>query len=156
MLTPTRVRDFVVLRKLLIVWAFALACCSRQPDGPPSTNTSSSAFATLGEKVSFLERYVSFRRRYLDLEYGVFYQNNAQGLVPGPSDWDVSIIARVPANELDVWTRDMKRVDSQPPELIGLTSQLDTSGIGEWYEATGRVLGVDRAAGVVIYRASSR
>jgi hypothetical protein len=142
--------------RLAIVLCFALACSSDRRNGLPSTNTASSAFATLDEKVAFLERYVSFRRHYLELEYGVFYQNNAGGLVPGPSDWDISVIARVPPGELDGWTNGMKRVAGQPPELSSLASELDTSGVSEWYEAMGKVLGLDRTRAIVVYRATAR
>jgi hypothetical protein len=121
----------------------------------PSTNTSSSAFATLPEKVAFLERYVTFRRHYSELEYGVFYQSN-DGCPPGPSEWDVSIIARVPPDELAVWTVDMKPVATRPPELQKLASDLDTRGVDTWYEAPGKAVGVDRVHAIVLYRASAR
>lgn len=133
-----------------------ISCAGARSDAPASTNTTSTAFPTLDEKVAFLERYVAFRRHYLELEYGIFYQDNARGCVPGPSDWDISIVARVPPNELSAWGEGMTRVESQPPELIGLGSQLDTRGVGEWYEGPGKVVGLDRDAGLIVYRATSR
>ncbi|MET0286743.1 MAG: hypothetical protein ABW352_19840 [Polyangiales bacterium] len=130
-----------------------LACSARE--GPASTNTSSSAFATLPEKVAFLERYVTFRRHYLELEYGVFYRDNGGGLLPGPSEWDITIIARVPASELAAWHEGMKPSETQPPELANLASALDTRGVDTWYQALGKYVGIDRAHVLVVYRASA-
>jgi hypothetical protein len=138
------------------LWVLLLLSCScLPPSGPPSTHTSSSAFDTLPEKVQFLERYVTFRRHYLELEYGVFYQRN-DGCPPGPSEWDVTIIARVPADELPSWTADMKRVRERPPELDKLASDLDTSGVDTWYEAMGKAVGIDRTRAIVLYRATAQ
>lgn len=131
-----------------------LACTPES--GPANANTTSSSFATLPEKVAFLERYVTFRRHYEQLEYGVFYQNNGGGCVPGPSEWDLTIVARVPSHELDAWTSDLERVSTRPPELTNLASELDTSGVSEWYEALGKTVGVDRSASIVMYRATAR
>lgn len=146
-----------VARGLLIGVVLALAGCGRSDGGPASTHTSSGAFATLDEKVAFLERYVTFRRRYLELEYGIFYQNNGGGLVPGPSEWDLTILARVPASELDAWTQGMKRVAGRPPELTNLgCEQVDLSGLDEWYEELGKYVGLDREHAIVAYRATAR
>lgn len=145
-----------MVRPLGMVFCFLLACASSPRDAPPSTNTTSSAFRTRGEKVAFLERYVTFRRPYEELEYGVFFQSSAGCLAPGPGDLDLSIVARVPPSTLSAWTQGMKRVASQPPELAGLASQIDTRGMSEWYEATGKVLGIDRARAIVAYRATVR
>jgi hypothetical protein len=149
------VRQSLVLRRSLLGLLLAALACSSH-EGPPSTNTSSSAFATLPEKVAFLERYVTFRRHFVELEYGVFYRNLGGGMVPGPSEWDITIIARVPPAELDSWTQGMERVASQPPELAGIASALDTRGVGEWYAALGKYAGIDRAHAIVMYRASER
>src|ERR1700749_2803184 len=104
-----------------------IACSRAQSGGAPSTNPTSDAFATLDEKVAFLERYVTFRRHYEQLEYGVFYQNNGQGCVPGPGGWNISIIARVPSRELAEWTDDAEPSAQQPPELSNLASHFDMS-----------------------------
>jgi hypothetical protein len=138
-----------------LVMLLLLCCSTPEALGPASTHTSSSAFATLPEKVAFLEQYVTFRRHYRELEYGVFYQNNG-GCPPGPSEWDVTIIARVPPDELAAWTADMKPVATRPPELYKLASELDIRGVDTWYEASGKVVGVDRERAIVIYRASAR
>src|SRR3954451_19838714 len=90
------IRIPVILAVCLIVG------CGRS--GPASTRTVSSQFATVAERAKFLEKYVTFRRTYETLDFDVMYQNNGGGGgAPGPSDWDVRLVATVPAAELGTW-----------------------------------------------------
>jgi hypothetical protein len=88
----------VVARKLIVFFAGLLAGCGSS--APPSIDTTSDAFETLGDKVTVLERHVTFRRTYRSLEFYLDYKNGT-GMVPGPSEWDIGLIATVSADELD-------------------------------------------------------
>ena len=104
-----------------------------------------------------LNRYVTFRRTYKTLDFDINYQNNGGGLVPGPSDWDIRLVATVPASQLQAWIP-ADGVASEAPDIRWLGSvptSLDVSGVDEWYADGLRIVGVDRDRGIVVYRQSS-
>ncbi len=123
------------------------------PSRPPSRHTRSFEIKSLGERVRFLEQYISFKRHYRALEFDIDYHDNSGGLVPGPSDWDIALVAVVPAQELSQWTKDTTPVSLMPsmaPTFVN--SKVDVSGINEWYESKQKVVGIDRARSIVVYR----
>ncbi|MGL6073981.1 MAG: hypothetical protein ACRC8S_07455 [Fimbriiglobus sp.] len=123
------------------------------PNGPATTNTLSSTMPKLADRVEFLERYVTFRRGYDDLHFHIAYQNNISG-VPGPSDWDVRLMATVPAAELDSWVPEGV-VASATADTVWLRSvpgSLSASGIREWYTSARLIVGIDRERRLVVYR----
>ncbi len=65
-----------------------------------STDTSSESFATVADRVEFLQRYVTFRRGYRDLGLHIVYHNGGGGRRPGPSECDIRVVAVVPPGEL--------------------------------------------------------
>jgi hypothetical protein len=111
------------------------------PSGPASTDTSSDFLPSLERRVEFLERYVTFRRGYRDLGFLIAYQNNGGGMAPGPSEWDVRLVAAVPPAELAAWA---------PPGLAASPSA-DTqwlAGVPGEGRAAGRDQGVVHRSGV--------
>jgi hypothetical protein len=145
----------VTFRIVILTVALLFAGC--KPDGPATTKTNSSSFATLAERARFLEEYVSFRRTYESLDFNIMYQNNGGGMVPGPSDWDVRLVATVPASELQAWVPAGVSAASAPDTawLTAVPTALDLSGVSEWYVDGERVIGIDRARQIVVYRLSS-
>lgn len=119
--------------------------------GPPSTRTSSDSLATLEERVAFLEQYVTFRRGYRDLSFFIGYQNNG-GIPPGPSDWDIGLVADVPPEELAAWI---------PAGTAEATVDIDwlttvpggsrAANITEWYCGPRHAIGIDRTRSIVAY-----
>ena len=144
----------VAIRIVILAAALLLVGCN---SGPASTQTNSSSFATVAERARFLHEYVSFRRTYESLDFDIMYQNNG-GMVPGPSDWDVRLVATVPASELPAWVpADVSAAASAPDTdwLTTVPTALDLSGVSEWYVDGKRVVGFDRARRIVVYRLSS-
>ena len=106
-------------------------------------------------KLDFVEQFVTFRRSYTQLEYDIQFQNNGGGRLPGPSDWDVRLVAEVPVAEIDDWLRAGPGKLSAKPELAWLADvpgTIDTSGISEWYGDGKVTVALDRAKRVVAYR----
>lgn len=139
------------------IFALTVLLVGCKPSGPATTKTTSAAYATVAERTKFLNEYVTFRRTYETLDFDVMYQNNGGGMVPGPSDWDVRLVATVPTSELQTWipagvnastARDVTWLKSVP-------TALDLSGVIEWYVHGKRIVGIDRAKRVVVYRLSS-
>lgn len=125
--------------------------------GPASTKATSAAYATVAERVKFLNEYVKFRRTYETLDFDIMYQNNGGGMVAGPSDWDVRLVATVPAAELQAWVPTGVNASTAPDAawLKSVPTTLDLSGVSEWYIDGSRVVGIDRAKRIVVYRLSS-
>jgi len=128
-------------------------CACENSGGPPTTTTSSRQFKTLAEKIAFLEHYVRFRRTYFALDFNITFHNNGQGRVPGPSDWDIRLIARIPKAQMVLWTKDLHAIASAPTDwLDALPAGISHSGITDWYQNSGRWVGINRVHGVVVYR----
>src|SRR5262245_61760291 len=135
----------------------ALVGCSGQTR-PASTDTSSDSLPSLEARVEFLQRYVTFRRGYNDLGFRVLYQNNGGGLVPGPTEWDIRLVAAVPPAELDEWVpAGVVAVPSTDTRwLAGVPGAERAAEIAEWYVGSGLVVGIDRERSVVAYRRWAR
>jgi len=135
--------------------AVLLVAC--KSSGPASTDTTSAAFATVADRTMFLNNYVTFRRTYETLDFDIMYQNNSGGMVPGPSDWDVRLVATVPASELQAWVPAAVNASTAPDVtwMKSVPTTLDLSSVSEWYIDGGRVVGIDRKKRIVAYRSSS-
>lgn len=141
---------------ILLVLISSLGGCG--PSSPPSTKTTSDTLPSLEQRVEFLQRYVTFRRSYRDLGFYIYDKNNGGGLVPGPSEWDIRLIAKVPPEELPQWLR-ADLVASPTAEtdwLNGVPGADWATGIKEWYTRPGAVLGINRERSVVAYRLLKR
>ncbi|MEM7384640.1 MAG: hypothetical protein AAF514_06810 [Verrucomicrobiota bacterium] len=129
--------------------------CGR-PKEPSLTTNGTVASANQGDlagKTRFLRRYFKPARTFEQLEYEVSYQDNSGGRVPGPSDWDIRIIATVPANELASWipggatTSQQKRPDWIKP----VAGEIPVDHLDEWYVNGSTLVGLDRKNRTVAY-----
>jgi hypothetical protein len=130
-----------------------LSGCSRS--GPDSIDTTSAEFTSLQKKIEVVERYVKFRRAYETLDFAITYSNNSGGMVPGPSDWDIRLIATVPEAEIQDWIPPGVKSSSVDSEwLKSVPTSLDLSGLNEWYkdEDGHRISGIDRQRRIIAYR----
>ena len=121
-----------------------------------TTDTDSREFVDLTERQSFLERYVTFRRSYEELEFDISFVDGGEGRVPGPSEWDIRLLARIPADEIDEWISGLAATESvdaswvssipnAPPVLDGF----------QWYEDGSRVVGFNPSSLTLIYRSQA-
>ena len=137
----------------IILLSLLILTCGCSKSGPPTTNTSSSNFSSLAEKVAFLEKYVTFKRSYTKLDFIVHYLNGG-GWVPGPSEWTVCIIAQVPSDQLELWTSNHTAIE-KPDDLTWLnevTTSIDYSSLSKWYR-TGRItVATDPNNSIIVYR----
>jgi len=149
-------REVQTIRIVLLALTLLITSC--KPSGPASTETNSAGFATLAERTNFLQQYVTFKRSYESLDFHIAFHNNSGGMVPGPSDWDVRLIAKVPAAELQSWVPAGANISKAPDTswLQSVPTTLNLSGVTEWYTDDSRMVGLDRANQIVVYRASSK
>jgi hypothetical protein len=145
------------LQLAILLTLVVVAGC--KPTGPPSTHTTSTQFPTLASKAAFLHQYVTFRRTYETLDFDIAYQNNEAGLVPGPSDWDIRLIATVPAAELAAWIPPGHTHPTTAPSnfdwLKSIPTDLDPSTLNEWYTNGQTTIGLDRQRRIVASRFST-
>lgn len=127
---------------------------TKNGSGPPSIKADSRSLPKLADRVQTLEKYVTFRRQYRKLEFDLFYQNNSGGFVPGPSEWDIRLIAEVAVPDLAQWHPAQVSPKTQaPPQWVGeIAGSIPKSGITEWYMQSGVEIGIDAKAGIVAYR----
>lgn len=142
-------RAFFVLLIVLLT-----GCSPDTQSGPKSVSELSTARPQLTDRIMFIEQYVTFTRAYLKLEYDVEYHNNGGGMIPGPSDWDVKILAVVPADEIDEWIpAGTSKTDKDPPDwLLVMPGNISTNNVTEWYTRGNSVVGIDRKTSTIAYR----
>ena len=118
-----------------------------------TTDGDSRRFATVTEKQAFLERYVSFRRCYDELDFAIRYIDGGDGMVPGPTEWDVRILAKVPAESLDEWVSGMELIQTSDVSWVSSIPNAPTMMASiEWYSGGGRIVGISRGNRQVLYR----
>ena len=122
--------------------------------GPPSIKETSEARPLLVDRIKLLEQYVTFRREYEQLEYDIVYRINSAGLVAGPSEWDVRLIAVVPENEVHLWRKgvELQSVEAVPDWVLETATSIDVSSIKEWYVEGRTAIGIDEQQRLVAYR----
>ena len=145
--------------------AFGLWLYARSADaGPPSARVESPEIATWDERREVLDAYL-LGKPYAPprpgepadsaLVFGLFYQNNG-GFVPGPSDWTIRVLTRVPPDSLGAWIGELAPSDSvETAWLASLPPGPPRDGLSEWYGDAFRAVGVDRRRGVVAFRTST-
>jgi hypothetical protein len=143
----------------IVTLAVAILISGCKSSGPASTQTNSSGFPTVTERAKFLHQYVKFRRTYETLDFDISFLNG-DGMAPGPSEWDIRIVATVPESEVQDWVPAGVSASTAPNTrdtewLRSVPTTLDLSGVSEWYVEGNRVVGIDRARRIVVYRNSA-
>jgi hypothetical protein len=134
---------------LTLVLMLNLSSCGKGK----TTNTASTAFSTVAEKQEFLERYVKFRRSYEDIHFRISFIDGENGMVPGPTEWNIRLIATVPADEIDQWIDGLGEVKVPDLEWIPDIPNAPTNlSDFKWYQDDKRTVGVSRASRTVLYR----
>lgn len=117
-----------------------------------STNTTSTTFSTVAEKQEFLERYVQFRRSYEELHFRISFIDGDSGMAPGPTEWNIRLLAAVPSNEIDQWIDGLSATTT--PKLDWIldipNAPTDFSNF-KWYQDDKRTVGVNRVDRIVLY-----
>jgi len=136
-------------------FSFSLIACDNSVDKGKTTNTLSSSFSSLENKVKFLQGYLKPKSSFKALDYRIVYHDNSKGLVPGPSDWDIGLVAIVPPNEINQWIVGLNK-NPQTPDikwLSNIPTSIDYSKINQWFVVGfSSVVGINRELGLVVYR----
>ena len=120
---------------------------------PATTARTSAGLPSLKERIEFVQRYVSFRRTYEALDFSIHYTNGSDGMVPSPSEWDIRLVAIVPAAEIASWIpAGSSAATADTDWLKSVPTSVDLSGVNEWYVNGRKLVGVDRARRIVVYR----
>jgi hypothetical protein len=136
---------------LLMMLAFLVIGCGGNKT--KTTDTDSAKFATLGEKKEFLERHVKFRRTYEELDFDITYTDGGDGWLPSPTEWDIRIAAKVPADEIDDWIAGLGAAQDVDAKWVsGIPKAPTRLDDFEWVTDGDRLVGFDRKQRVVAYR----
>ncbi len=134
---------------LVLLFSLTAAGCHKSK----STNTRSDTFSTLASKQAFLESYVAFRRSYEDLHFHISFTDGGAGILPGPTEWDIRLMAVIPAEEMDEWISGLTASDSGDTKwALGLPEAPADLARFVWFEDDCRLVGLDRASRIVLYR----
>jgi hypothetical protein len=137
---------------ILVLVSTALSACGA---GLPSmsTDTTSSGMVALADKQAFVERHVQFRRSCDALDFAVRFRDGGDGSLPAPSEWDVRLVARVPAAELDDWIWGLSPEGAPDTGWVSEIPNHPGSFAGfEWHADKNRTVGIERESGIVLYR----
>jgi hypothetical protein len=151
------------LHSVRLVIAVLLSCCALvacSAGEDLTTDTRSAQFSNGPEKLTFLARYLKRSPGLLDAEYAIWYQDNGHGGVPGPSDYDMRVIARVIPDSLDAWTEGLtletySGTASDWQELMSDTVAWRIASAAQLYRGPAKVLLVHGDEGVVLARYST-
>lgn len=141
----------ILLRTLfLIVFPVLAGCGGKQSK---TTDTDSAGFPTLAGKQAFLERYLTFRRHYEELEFDVTYMDGGDGMVPGPTEWDIRVFAKVPADELGEWSAGMAPTTPDDTSWVSSIPNAPTKLDAFQWHQDGRILvGSNPEDRIILYR----
>ena len=142
-----------MLKYIILSFIFLLSCCSKDI---PLVRQGSDTFSTIEEKETFLAKYFKVSNKsFKELDFHIFYKDNSAGMVPGPSDWDICVIAQVPNSELDSWIKDLAELKKSPKlECFDIVpTDIDYSGVSEWFgKGNNSFIGLDRSKNVIVFR----
>ena len=144
------------MKTLLRTLAFAISLpflSSCGGNDSKTTDADSTRFSTLVEKQAFLERYVNFRRSYDDLEFDISYLDGGDGRVPGPTEWDVRILAKVRKELLEEWVSGLPSTKAPDASWVSSIPNAPTKlDSFQWYSDGIRFVGINREDRLVLYR----
>ena len=120
-----------------LLFSYLLAGCSLKPLPSPainkesslSTDTWSSAFRSVEEKLLFLAKYMEMPSEVQDAEYHIVYHDNSGGMIPGPSDWDIRVALVIEPDNIYLWTDGMKKLVPGQIDVNDIWDELKTESI---------------------------
>ena len=79
------------------------------------------------------------------MEFHINFYDGGSGEIPGPSDWDIRIFAKVPAEEIEAWTNGLEPAEEVVTEwLKALPKAPDQLEEFEWVSGGKRLVGCHR------------
>lgn len=139
---------------LVIISSLSGGSCTETPSGALRITSDGKDLAARKEE---LGRFVRIRSEPLGITYTGWLRDNSSGLVPGPSDWEVTGWIRVVPEDLQGWARGLSAPDELPSAraLADVLAELDVSSDDlRWLQGSGAVFGF--ASDLIVFHASSR
>ena len=92
-------------------------------------------------------------RSYEDLDFQVYFRDGGDGGFPSPTEWDIRLVATVPANEIDDWIADLPIAKEAETDWVSAIANAPADlKVFEWHLDKNRTVGIDRARRIVLYR----
>jgi hypothetical protein len=102
----------ITTRLIILIASLALVSCA---ESSFTTDTYSSKFQDDRQKIEFLTKYLKLPTAIEATEFHIDYHDNS-GILPGPSDWQITAIIKTSPASLKFWTQDMS-LQSPPINL---------------------------------------
>jgi len=92
-----------------------------------------------GEKLRILKDYVRLDPGLRDAEYHIWYQDNSDGWIPGPSDYNLTLALKITPDSIDHWLKGLSRSTTEithaPWQKLKLDSSWNFTSAPEYYGA---------------------
>lgn len=126
-----------------------------------NTDTRSASLPNDQAKVEFLKRYLKLPSDVQAAEFHILYQANSKGFVPGPSDYDIRAVVKVPPDKVPLWTAEFRRTDKPYDvtwayELLPKAERWSVHSAPVFYEREGVEVVTFEPEGIVFKRVSSQ
>ena len=102
---------------LAVTMIFSLNAPENEKEQNKTTDTWSHSFSNKNEKLSFLTEYLVANSEILNAEYHIVYHDNSNGMIPGPSDWDIRVALKIKPEDMSLWTNGFERITSSEIDL---------------------------------------
>jgi len=104
----------------------------------------------------FWKKYVTFRRTYDTLEFDIHFLDGGNGRLPGPTEWDIRIFAKVPVEELPEWINGLNESSTRDVDWVSAIPAAPENLDGfQWYGDAKKRVGINEEEGTVLYRSDS-
>jgi hypothetical protein len=149
-------RSFLVMVRLVFICLLSIMSCETKNK---SIDIYSHDVKTKEEKINILKEYLNIESGLIDAEYHIWFKDNSGGMVPGPSDYNLTLALRIAPDSLDNWTRGLKR--SEPTGPIHYWDKLkldwDLTSTPEYYfsDYKNQIKMVYRKEGVILAKYST-
>jgi hypothetical protein len=80
---------------------------SRPRPAAMATDTRSASLQGDPAKLDFLKKYLRLPTEVQATEFHIAYHDNSKGMVPGPSDYDLRVVVKVPPDKVSQWVAEM-------------------------------------------------
>ncbi|TPN82313.1 hypothetical protein [Aquimarina algicola] len=67
------------------------------------------------EKFNLLKKYLKKDSGLLDAEYHIWYQDNETGIIPGPSDYTITLALMIKKDSIDTWVKNLEKSSEKAP-----------------------------------------
>ena len=136
--------------RFLLLLGLLLVGCSSTPS--LTTDTRSDSLPDPAARREFLKRYYKLPSPVEQVSFHIWYQDNSGGGVPGPSDRDLRIVAKVKPEDLDAWVNNFSSAEELDVAWVNALVDWELGDSPEFYGDDREMVLLYRQTGIVARR----